>query len=61
MFFEAFRSKLLDWPFENPRWRPFCIGVGPKTIKHSTDLNDLGVLRYVLKAAGIIACSFVAI
>ena len=23
MFFEAFISNLPDWPFENPKWRPF--------------------------------------
>ena len=23
MFFEAFRSNLPDWPFDNPKWQPF--------------------------------------
>ena len=35
--------------------------VGPKKIVKSADLNDLGVLLYVLKATEIISCSFVAI
>ena len=37
------------------------VGVVPKEIINSADLNDLGVLLYVLKATGIISCSFVAI
>ena len=53
MFFEAFRSNLPDWPFDNPRWRPFFImvailhlqvGVGSKEILKSADLNDPGDL-----------------
>jgi len=36
----------------------FCgVGVGPKKVKKSIDLNDLGVLLYVLKDTGIISCS----
>ena len=70
MFFEAFRSNLYDWPFENSKWRPFFkmatilhlqVGVGSQKIINSADLNDLDVILYVLKSTGIISCSFVAI
>ena len=53
MFFEAFRSNLPDWPFENPKWQPFFkmsvilhleFGVCPKRNIYLTDLNELGVL-----------------
>ena len=36
------------------------VGVGPKTIINSSDLYDLGVLLYVLKAGGIIYYGYVA-
>jgi len=55
IFFEAFKSNLYDWPFENPKWRPFFKmaailhlqdGVGPKKIINSADLNFVCFLVY---------------
>ena len=37
------------------------VGVVPKKIINLADLNDLGVLLYVLKATGIISCSHLKI
>ena len=47
--------------FQDVRILHLKVGFCPKKIINSPDLNDIGVLLYVLKATGIISCSFTAI